>query len=123
MSLRDEEIKGLKEENKKLVEMINKKEEEKRLFEDKSKELLEKNEKLAEKVSGKLLVQGSRHLIWDNIITEATKMRPYLKFIKDKEVVITVARESCIVVKETLDRKPIDTTHNTINFFNTLSQE
>ena len=50
-------------------------------------------------------------------------MRPYLKFIKDKEVVITVARESCIVVKETLDRKPIDTTHNTINFFNTLSQE
>ena len=53
--------------------MIKKKEEEKRLFEDKSKELLEKNENLAEKVSGKLLVQGSRHLIWDNIITEATK--------------------------------------------------
>ena len=42
MSFRDEEIKGLKEENKKLVEMIKKKEEEKRLFEDKSKELLEK---------------------------------------------------------------------------------
>ena len=50
-------------------------------------------------------------------------MRPYLKFIKDKEVVITVARESCIVVKETLDRKQIHTTHNTINFLNTLSKE
>ena len=63
------------------------------------KSCLKKNEKLAEKVSGKLLVQGSRHIIWDNIITEATKMRPYLNFIKDKEVVISVARKSCVVVK------------------------
>ena len=42
VSLRDEEIKGLKAETQLFSEMINKKEEEKRLFEDKSKELLEK---------------------------------------------------------------------------------
>ena len=44
--------------------MIKKKEEEKRFFENKNKELLEKNEKLAEKVLGKLPVQGARHIIW-----------------------------------------------------------
>ena len=57
------------------------------------------------------------------IITEATKMRPYLNFIKDKEVVISVERKNYIVVKEILDKKPTDTTQNTINFLNILSQE
>ena len=85
--------------------------------------MLDKNEKLTEKISGQLPVQGARHLIWDMIITEATKMRPYLNYIKDKEMVINVARQSCTNVKETLDRKPIDTTQNTINFCNTLSEE
>ena len=99
VSWRDEEIKGLKTENQRLVDMIKKKEEEKRFFESKNKEFLKKNEKLAKKVSGQLRVQGDRHLIWDMIITKATKMRPYLNFIKDKEVVINVARQSCVVVK------------------------
>ena len=61
--------------------MIKRKEEEKMIFENKNTQLLEKNEKLVEKVSGQLPVQGSRHLIWDMIITEATKIRPYLNFI------------------------------------------
>ena len=43
--------------------MIKKKEEEKRFFENKNKELLEKNEKLAEKVSRQFSVQGAKHLI------------------------------------------------------------
>ena len=43
VSLRDEEIKGLKTYNTKLVEMINK-EEEKRFFLNKSKELPEKTD-------------------------------------------------------------------------------
>ena len=57
--------------------MIKKKEEDKQFFENKSKELLEKNEKLAEKVSWQFPVQGAKHLIWDMIIAKATKMRPY----------------------------------------------
>ena len=57
------------------------------------------------------------------IIKEATKMRPYLNFMKDKEVVINVEKKIYTTVKGTLDGKPIDTTHNTINFLNTLSKK
>ena len=90
--LRDEEIKGLKIENQRMAEIVKKKEEEKRFIENKSKELLDKNEKLAEKIPGQLPVHGASHLIWDIIIKEATKIRPYLDFMKDKEMVINVAR-------------------------------
>ena len=38
-------------------------------------------------------------------------------------MVINASRQSCIVVKEALNRKPIDTTRSTINFLNTLSKE
>ena len=38
-------------------------------------------------------------------------------------MVISVERKICTTVKETSDRKPTDTTHNTINFLNTLSEE
>ena len=68
-------------------------------------------------------IQGARHLLWDMIITEATKLRCYPNYIKDKEMEINVARQSCKTVQETLDRIPIDTTKNTINFLNTLSKE
>ena len=57
------------------------------------------------------------------VTIEDTKMRPYLNFIKEKEVVISVERKSCAAVKETLDRKPADTDQNTINFLNTMSEE
>ena len=85
--------------------------------------MVDKNEKLAEKVSGHIPVQGARNLIWHMIITEATKIRPYLNYIKDKEMVINVARQSCTTVKETLGRKPTDANQNTINFLNTLFEE
>ena len=76
--------KGLKRKKSKLVEVVKKKEEEKRIFENKNKELLKKNKTLAENFLGKLQVQGAKHIIWDMIITEATKMRPYLNLIKYK---------------------------------------
>ena len=54
--LNENEIKGLKVENWKLDEVIKKKEEERNNFENKSKELLEKNENLTENVLGQFLV-------------------------------------------------------------------
>ena len=91
-SLRDEDIKGLNEENKILAEVIKKKEEDRIFFENKNKELLYKNEKMADKVLGKLLVQGDKHFTLDMIITKDIKISPYLNFIKDKEVVISVEK-------------------------------
>ena len=40
------------------------------------------------KVIGQLLVHGEKHIIWDSIIEEAIKFRPYLDYVLDKEVVI-----------------------------------
>ena len=51
VSLIYEEIKGLKIENQRMAEIVKKKEEEKLFFENKRKELLDKNEKLAKKFS------------------------------------------------------------------------
>ena len=78
---------------------------------------------MVKQLTGRLPVQGIRILLWDMIIAEETNIRPYLNFIKDKEMVINVARHSCIAIKEGLDRKPTDTTRNTIKFVNTLSEE
>ena len=123
VNLRNEEIKSLKTQNQKLAEIIKKREEERNIFENKNKELLDINGKLTKQLSGQFLVQGVKQILWDMIIAEATKLRCYPNYIKDKEMEINVARQSCTTVKETLDRKPIDTPRNTINLLNTLSKE
>ena len=51
--------------------------------EEKCQGLIQKNAKLSQQVVGKLALQGTRHLIWDQIIIEADKFRPYLDFIED----------------------------------------
>ena len=121
--LRDLEVVGLKIQNKNLVDEILKKEEERKALEKKCKELLDKNEKLVKQLSRQLPMQGARHLIWDMIIAEAVKIRPYLNYIQDKKMVINVAKHSCTVVKEALNKMLVDTTKNKINYLNTLSQE
>ena len=84
MSLRDLQIVGLKIINKNLADVVLKKEEERKALENKYKELLYKNEKLLNKLSGKFPMQGARHLIWDIIIAEAIKLKPYLNYILNK---------------------------------------
>ena len=84
---------------------------------------MDRNDKLAKQLTRQLPIQGVRHLLWDMNIAEATRIRPYLNFIKDKKMVINAVRQSCVAIKEALDRKPTDTTRNTINFLNTLSKE
>ena len=71
----------LKEQNQNLVEIVEKKEEERKFFEDKNKDLLDRNDKLVKHMTSQLLVQGPRHLLCDMIIVEAKKIRPYLIFI------------------------------------------
>ena len=38
-------------------------------------------------------------------------------------MVINFVKQSCTTMKEALNKKPMDTTKNTINFLNTLSKE
>ena len=79
--LRDLEIVGLKNQNKNLENATLKKEEERKFMENKFKHLQGKNTKLMKQLTGKLSVQGARHLIWDMIIAEYVKHRTYLNYI------------------------------------------
>ena len=81
VSLRDKKIISLKTTNQNLAREVKKKEEERKLFENKNKELLERNDKLVKQLSGQLPAQGARHLLWDMIISEATRIKPYLNYI------------------------------------------
>ena len=54
-------------------------------MEEKFQGLIQQNAKLSQQVVGKLSLQGARHLIWDQIIIEVDKFRPYLDFIEDQE--------------------------------------
>ena len=90
-------------------------------MENKCKDLLDKNDKLMKPLTGKLFVQVSKHMIWDMIIAEARKLRPYLNYILDKEIVTHADKQSCMAVKEVLNKKPIDTANNTVSFLNGLS--
>ena len=53
-------------------------------METNSKELLEKNDKLMKQLTRHLPIQGAKHIIWDMIIAEVAKLRPYLDYILDK---------------------------------------
>ena len=70
--------------NQNLADAIKKKEEERKTLENKNRELMDKNEKLMKKLTIQLPVQGARHLLWDILILEATKIRPYLNYIQER---------------------------------------
>ena len=63
VSLRDFKIVRLKNQNKNLENVALKKEEERKTMENKYKNLPEKNDILMKKLTGKLLVQGAKHII------------------------------------------------------------
>ena len=86
--------------------MAEKKGKERNILEDKCRELVEKNNKLSKQVSGKSSVQGSKHLILDVLIVEATKLKPYLDFILDKEIVTQEARKNVHMAKQDLKKGP-----------------
>ena len=81
ISLKDLEIVGLKIQNKNLADAALKKEEERKALENKYKELLDKKDKLVKQPTRKFPIQRARHLIWDMIIGEVVKLRPYLNYI------------------------------------------
>ena len=57
------------------------------------------------------------------IIAEATKLRPYLDYILDKEIVMQAARQSVAAVKEVLNKNLIGTSYNTISLLNGLTKD
>ena len=83
VSLKDVEIRELKEENEKIKSELTK------MVENKNKILLDKGQlqkqlnELKERNIGKGPLQGAKHIIWDTLSVEITKFRHYLNFIDD----------------------------------------
>ena len=50
-------------------------------------------------------MQGARHIIQDMIIAKAVKIRLYLNYIQEKEMVLNIDRQSCTTMKEALNKK------------------
>ena len=123
VSLRDMEITGLNNQNKILEDIVVKREQERKKSENKCKELIDENNKLTKQVIGQSALQWAKHIIWDVLITEATKIRPYLDYILDQEIVMRASRQSVTVVRQVLNKKPIDTAQNAIYFLNSLTKE
>ena len=72
-------------------------------WKSKCQELQTKNDKLMKEVIGQFPVQGGKHIIWDSIIKEANKFRPYLDYVLDKEVVIHSSRKIMTVAREKMN--------------------
>ena len=62
-------------------------------------------------------------MIWDEIIKEANKFRPYLYFIADKENSLKAARQNILIVKQGLNKKPMEVAQNAINFLSALLED
>ena len=92
VSMKELKLLGLKNQNKNLESLDLKREQERKAWEAKFQELQSKNNKLMKQVTGQSSVQGEKHIIWDALISEATKLRPYLDYILDKEVIIQLGK-------------------------------
>ena len=47
----------------------------------------------------------------------------YLNYIQEKEMVTNSSKQSCTTMRDALNKDPVGTTKNIINFLNTLSEE
>ena len=113
----------MKEENQKLKQELVHNNEEKNKVLGERKQLKRKINELKYIIAGKISLQGAKHLIWDALSVEITKFRSYLNYIDDKGVIENVAFQRCKVVNETLDKNPLETLENVIDFLNTMTYE
>ena len=113
----------MKEENQKLKQELVRNTEEKNKSLGERKQLQRKINELKDIITGKISLQGAKHLIWDALSVEITKFRSYLNYIDDKGVIENVAFQRCKVVNETLDKNPLEISQNTTDFLNTLTYE
>lgn len=66
---------------------------------------------------------GAKHLLWDKIAVEISKLWVYAYFMEDKRILAGSTLTKCQIVNENLHMIPINKAHNTINFLNETSNE
>jgi len=82
--------------------------------------LQERVDKLKTRLKGKVILQGSKHVIWDSITAKDVNFRVYLNFINDKDSMDITTRRKCTIVNETLEKKPSEWAQNAINMLNSI---
>ena len=123
IGLKDTKLTKLKHQIKEFEEKNAKEEQEKKKVDEKCQELIKQNSKLNKQVVGEMALQGARHMIWDKIISEANKLRPYLDFIADKEDALKMSKKNVVIAKKELHKRPVGVAQNAINFLSTLSED
>jgi FtsZ-binding cell division protein ZapB len=121
ISLKDGEIKGLKEENQKLKQEVAQRSEKSEQVQKENDFLQENIAKLKSRIKGKGPLQGAKHVLWDSLAADITKFRQYLNFVDDKNTATVTTRNKCAVVNETLLKRPLDWAQNAINLLNSVS--
>jgi cell division protein FtsB len=118
VSLKTGEIKSLKEVLEKMKQEMKIKDEKMAQLQRENQDLQERVNKLKTRLKGKTLLQGAKHVIWDDIVAEAAKFRVYLNFINDKDNVATTSRSRCTVLNERLAKKLSEWAQNAIDLLN-----
>ena len=72
------------------------------------KDLEEKISKQKEKLKGKLQLQGTKHMIWDQNLVEVTKMWDFLNVVEDKRVLVRTALVKHETANELMQRRPTE---------------
>ena len=111
--LEDGEIKELKGKNSKLQQEFRNLQKEKNDLEDKVS-------KKKEKLKGKLQLQGTKHVIWDQILVEVTKMWDFLNMMEDKRVLVRIALVKHETTNELMQRRPLERAQNNVNFISNI---
>ena len=62
-------------------------------------------------------------MIWDKIISESDKFRPYLNFILDQEDALEMFKKKVSIVKGELHKRPVRVAQNAVNFQSRLLEE
>ena len=96
--LKDTDLVKLKQQIEELEKEEGKERQGKEKMEEKCQGLIQQNAKLSQQVVGKFALQGTRHLIWDQIFIEADKFWPYLDFIEDQESAMVEAKKRVLTV-------------------------
>jgi Txe/YoeB family toxin of Txe-Axe toxin-antitoxin module len=118
--LKTRDIKSLKEVIEKMQQEMKMKDEKMAQFQKENQYLQERVNKLKTRLKGKVILQGTKHVIWYFIVVEAAKFRFYINFINEKYSMAITTRSRCTIVNETLAKKTLEWALNAINLLNSM---
>ena len=72
---------------------------------------------------GKLALEGAKHLIWDRIIMEADKFRPYLNVITNLGLAVEETKKQVQEVGAEVNKRPLEIAERAITYLSSLSEE